>query len=137
MALRNPLQFQTIEIPFGSLDQKTADLVRNPGSLERAVNVEYDKQGRLNKRRGYQFVPLDNAVGLFDDDSVFIHLGKLRNELLVISYDHVLSLVSKDELVSATTGTATLAYRGPNNRGNGRLHYVSTARTTAGAFPQS
>lgn len=137
MALRSPLQFQTIEIPFGALDQKTADLVRSPGQLERAVNVEYDKQGRLNKRRGYQFVPLDNAVGMFDDDAVFIHLGKLRNELVVISYDHVLSLISKDEAVSATSGTATLAYRGPNNRGNGRLHYVSTSRTTAGAIEQT
>jgi hypothetical protein len=119
------LEFKPIEIVLDGLDQKTAALMQVPGKLVRAVNVEYDKTGAINKRLGYQFVNLSNTVNLFDDDAVFCSVAVLRDELVVFSYDHVCSLGSRD---SELRGADSLVYRGPCPRGAGRLQYVGTAR---------
>lgn len=118
-----PLVFQPIDIMLGGLAQKNAPLTKTPGSLERAVNVEFDKAGRLNKRRGYQFVDVTQTVNRFDDDAVMQHLAVRKNELLVITYSYVAALGSKD---ADMRGTDTLIYRGPCNRGNGRMGFVSS-----------
>lgn len=127
-----PLDFQLVPVVLGGLDQKTGQLTRAPGKLERAVNVVFDKTGRLNKRRGYQFVDVGATVNVFDDDAVILDVVTHRNELVVITYDYVAGVGSNDETLQASSGDASLIYRGPNNRGNARLHYVSTSRTSAG-----
>lgn len=128
------MPFQPIPVVLGGLDQKTSSLTRAPGKLERAVNVEFDKTGRLNKRRGYQLVDVGAAVNVFDDDTLMMHVTTHRNELLVFTYDYVIAMGSKDEAMTQDGAvTAAFIYRGPNNRGNCRLHCVSTSRTSQGA----
>lgn len=123
-----PLQFQPAPILLAGLDQKTSALTKAPGKLDRAVNVVYDKAGRLNKRRGYQLVDVADTVNNFDDDAVMLRLAQRRDELLVVTYDSVASLGSKD---GALRGSDALVYRGPNNRGNGQLEHVSTCRLSS------
>lgn len=123
-----PLQFTNVPVMLAGLAQKDGPLTKAPGALEKAINVEFDKQGRLNKRRGYQFVDVGQTVNVFDDDdAVMQHLAVRQNELLVITHSYVASLGSPDE---AMRGTDSLVYRGPNNRGNGRLLFGSTSRTS-------
>lgn len=135
MALQRPIQLQNVEVPFGALDQKSSPLVSANGALEHAINVEFDKVGVLNKRRGYQFVDTTEVVSKLDDvDDVVIAVTTHRNELLVVTYDRVLALGSKDmALMPSGASPAAFVYRGPNNRGACRLHYVSTSRTTQGS----
>lgn len=118
-----PLVFQPFEVQLGGLQQKASPLTKAPGALEKAINVEFDKTGRLNKRRGYQFVDCSTTVNRFDDDAVMMHLASRGNELLVVTYSYVAALVDKD---GNLRGTDTLVYRGPCNRGNGRLSFVSS-----------
>lgn len=122
------IQFQPTEIVLDGLDQKTSAPMRVPGKLSHAINVEYDKTGALNKRRGYQFIDLGNTVNLFDDDAVFCAVTTFRGELVVFSYDHLCTLGSRD---SAMRGTDSLVYRGPNNRVACSLRHVVTANLTA------
>lgn len=124
-----PLPTQTIEIPLSSgLDQKTGELKRAPGTLRRAINVETDKVGRINKRRGYQHVnPANLVVSRFANDVVLLACATLRNELVIYAYDTVLALGSRD---SQLRGEDAVIYRGPSNRGNGRLVFISTSRAT-------
>lgn len=119
------MPFDRIEVVLDGLDQKTSAPMQVPGKLVRAINCEYDKTGAINKRRGYQLVPLDNTVNLFDDDAVFCSVAVLRGELVVFSYDYVCALASRD---SALRGSDALVYRGPCNRGAFKLHYVGTSR---------
>ncbi len=119
------LDFTPAEIVLDGLDQKTSAPMRSPGKLERAINVEYDKTGAINKRLGYQFVDLSNTVNLFDDDAVFCAVANHAGELVVFSYDHVCALGSRD---SALRGTDALVYRGPNNRGACSLDYIGTSQ---------
>jgi hypothetical protein len=129
-----PLQFVPIPITLGGLDQKASSLTRAPGKLEHAINVEFDKTGRLNKRRGYQLVDTSAAVNRWDDDAIMLHVTTHRNELLVVTYDYVMGMASKDEAMTQDGAvTAAFVYRGPNNRGSCRLHYVSTSRTSQGS----
>lgn len=121
------LEPTNIELVLRGVQQKSDDVTRAPDRLRHAINVEFDKDGLLNKRRGYQFVALDNTVNLFDDDEVFIGLATYRGELVVFSYDHVCALGSRD---SALRGADALVYRGPNNRIACSLEHVATANLT-------
>lgn len=122
-----PTEWTTIEIVLRGVAEKTDDITRPPDRLRHAINVEFDLDGRLNKRRGFQHVDLSNTVNLFDDDAVFLNVTTYRGELVVISYDHVCALGSKD---SAMRGTDSLIYRGPNNRPSCSLEFVTTANLT-------
>lgn len=119
------MQFDRIEVVLDGLDQKTSAPMQVPGKLVLAINCEYDKTGAINKRRGYQLVALDDTVNVFDDDAVFCAVATLRGELVVVSYDYVCSLGSRD---SALRGGDALVYRGPCNRGACKLDYVGTSR---------
>jgi hypothetical protein len=121
------LQPTNIEIVLRGVAQKSDDVTRPPDRLRHAINVEFDKDGLLNKRRGYQHVDLSNTVNLFDDDEVFIGLATYRGELVVFSYDHVCALGSRN---SAMRGEDALVYRGPNNRAACSLEHVTTANLT-------
>jgi hypothetical protein len=119
------LDFVPVELIFKGLAQKAGDKTRPPDSLTRAVNVTFDKEGVLNKRRGYQFVDAGATVNRFDDDAVMLRVTTRRDELVVFTYDYVAALGSKD---GAMRGVDALVYRGPNNRGNGRMEFVATSR---------
>lgn len=127
-----PLDWTNIELVLRGMAQKSSDLTRAPDHLKYAINVEFDKDGDLNKRRGYQFVDLGNTVNAFDDDAVFCNVGTYRDELVVFSYDYVAALGSRD---SQLRGSDALVYRGPSNRGAGKLQYVSTSETSISARP--
>jgi hypothetical protein len=122
-----PLEWTNIELVLRGVQQKADDVTRPPDRLKHAINVEFDKDGVLNKRRGYQHVDLSNTVNLFDDDEVFVNVTTFRGELVVFSYDHVCAVGSRD---SAMRGTDALIYRGPNNRVSCSLEFVTTANLT-------
>lgn len=119
------LDFVPVELVFKGLAQKSGDKTRAPDSLTKAVNVVFDKEGVLNKRRGYQFVDLGQSVNRFDDDAVMLRVATRRDELIVFTYDYIAALGSKD---AALRGVDAFVYRGPNNRGNGRMEHVGTSR---------
>lgn len=119
------LEFQSVEVVLRGLQQKADDKTRPPDMLTRAVNVEFDKDGALNKRRGYQHVDVANTVNLFDDDEVMLHVATRKDELVVVTYDYVVGLGSRN---STMRGGDAFVYRGPNNRGHVRLGHVSTSR---------
>jgi hypothetical protein len=122
-----PVEFQAINLPLSGLDQKTASLLRGPGTFERVINGEYAKGGgRINKRRGYQRLDPTNIVGQVGSaDTVFTHVAKLRDELVVFSHDHVYGVGDR---ASMLRGDDALVYRGPCNRGSGRMVFVSQSR---------
>jgi hypothetical protein len=122
-----PLQFNNVPVMLAGLAQKDSPLTKSPGALEKAINVEFDKQGRLNKRRGYQFVDVGQTVNVFDDDAVMMHIASRKGELLIVTHSYVAALGSVDASLRTTD---TLVYRGPNNRGQGRLLFGSTSRTS-------
>ena len=123
-----PLQYENIELPIGGLGEKQHPLLRQPGALDRAVNVEFDKTGALNKRAGYRVVLMSNVVGCpVANDVVMQHVATRRDELLVFTHDHVLGLASPE---AALRGADSFVYRGPCNRGNVKLQYVATSRTS-------
>lgn len=110
-----PLQFQNVELPLGGLDQKTSPLARAPGALERAVNVEFDKAGQLNKRRGYQLIDISATVGAPSaPDGVMTHLAVHRGELVIFTRAYVAALASRESMLR---GEDAIVYRGPNAMG--------------------
>lgn len=119
-----PLQFQAIEIALGGLDQKANRLTRTLGALDRAINVEFDKAGQLNKRRGYQRIDPANTVNRFDTDEILTHVTQYGGELVVFTYDYVAGLGDRG---SALRGEDALVYRGPCNRGALRIGFVGQA----------
>lgn len=121
-----PLQFQNIEIVLGGLDQKAGPLTRSPGALEQAINVEFDKLGQLNKRRGYQLVDIDNTVNsTLGSDDLMAHLAVLDGELVIFSRSNVIGLGSRESLLR---GEDALVYRGPANMGACRSEFWTMSR---------
>lgn len=123
------LPTQSIEVSLAQgLDQKTGELKRAPGHLDRAVNIETDKVGRVNKRRGYRLVALDDAIStILANDILMMHVATYHDELVVFSHDTVISVASQGSNLNNTTAAVV---RGPCNRGNGRLVHVSTSKAT-------
>lgn len=109
-----PLQFQTVELPLGGLAEKSSPLARQPGALERAINVEFDKTGQLNKRRGYQYVSIFDTVNAGTDDGVMCHLAAFRGELVIFTRTRVAALASRESMLR---GADAIVYRGPNGMG--------------------
>jgi hypothetical protein len=127
------LNYETVEVVLEGLHQKSDKRMRPTGKLERCINVEFDKAGCLNKRRGYAYVDLGAAVSPVDNDEVFLNLGIYQDELLIFGYDSLYSLGSRQ---AAIGGVAALIYRGPLNRCQVRVQYVSTSATTAVTIEQ-
>ncbi len=121
-----PVQFQTVEIPLTGLNQKVARLLRGPGTFDLVINGEYAKDGgRINKRRGYQFVDSQAVVGGSDADAVMTHCTTLRDELVIFTIDTVLGLGDRG---AALRGEDALVFRGPSNRGAARMEFVAQSR---------
>ena len=119
------LQWEPIEIVLTKgLDQKRDGKLTQPGKLETAINVEFDKAGALNKRRGYgrpQWVSADGGTG-----SLGVNIGIRKDELSIFTYNDLYALGSlTDQLFSSKTWVL----RGPAPRGNVVKHVVATSRS--------
>lgn len=120
-----PLQRQTIEIVFEGLEQKTGSITTKPGRLRTAENVEFDKHGVLNKRRGYELIPMDTAVDdeTFDVENRFMSVATHDGNLVIYGMDHFYEVVTPDDNANASSVTR----RGPTMRGAFQTHHVVTA----------
>ncbi len=107
-----PLPGENVEVVFAGLDQKTASPLTAPGELETADNIEFDKSGQLNKRRGYQDIESDTAADGDTMPAVFhrVVVGE-RDEVLVISDASCWSLEAQSERLQ--TGPRGFVDRGP------------------------
>lgn len=94
-----PLESQTVEILFEGLEQKTDSKVIKAGKLTRAVNVEFDKAGALNKRRGFVRYQFSGAsqIGAFTAtmETQAIRVATYKDELLIFGVSWLWSLGSK------------------------------------------
>lgn len=115
-----PLPDQNVTIQIAGLSQKVDAKARTHGTLERADNVEFEKAGTLNKRRGYRY--LDISGGDIHGNAsaeMFSAVAQYRDELVMIS-DDLWSVVSP---ISAVDGTS-IVRRGPMPRGGYRVRAV-------------
>lgn len=85
-----PLDHQNIEIQFEGLAQKTSDKTLKAGQLTRAQNVEFDKVGQLNKRRGYRRYQFSGsqqigALGRTMESQAF-RVTTFKDELLIMGH---------------------------------------------------
>lgn len=121
-----PLQTQTVEVALEGLDQKTDALKVMPGPLLRADNVEFDKYGRLNKRKGYQTVSTAGGTVTGQTlDSLFQAVLNFRGELVVLGVTKVWAIASPDN--SITVSNRAWVERGPACRGAIRFAEVATS----------
>jgi len=115
-----PLPDQLITINVSGLSQKIDPKARPHGSLERADNVEFEKAGTLNKRRGYRVVDISagDIHGTLPPE-LFSAVAQHRDELVMIS-DDLWSVVSP---TSGVDGTSVVR-RGPMPRGGYRVRAI-------------
>lgn len=122
-----PLDFQPVQVVLEGLDQKTDHKLRAPGKLASAINVEFDKVGALNKRRGYRRVTM---VEVHNEgvESVFCNVATWQGELLVYGSEYLYAVASVTAALDATGAiAANLAVRGPVLRGNGGVRHIASS----------
>lgn len=122
-----PLETQVVELLFEGLDQKFDGKVLPAGKLTRAENVEFDKRGVLNKRRGfrrYQFTGSQQigALGISMDTQA-VRLATYKDELLIFGIGWLWAVVSK---TASVDGKAAVR-RGRLAPGNIRVWHIATA----------
>ncbi len=113
--------FQRVEVVFKGLDQKTDAKVTTPGTLTDARNVVFDKAGRLDKRRGFTRIDLDNEVQGNTTDLVFFNVTTYRESLVLHGAEHVYAVADRDSQIN---GTDALVERGPCLRGQFSIQHV-------------
>jgi hypothetical protein len=115
-----PLPSQPVTINVAGLSQKVDAKARVQGTLEVADNVEFEKAGTLNKRRGYRYINIANG-DIHDNasPSLFSAVAQYRDELVLLS-DELWSVVSPIREVDATS----IVRRGPLPRGGYRVRAV-------------
>ena len=113
------LTTQNVEVLIEGLSQGVDDHVQPHGSLATADNVEFDKQGAANKRRGKRRVVLPNDINGVAVAEVFSSVATYDDELVLFS-DHLYALVDVGEGVDGTS----VVRRGPTLRGAYRLRDV-------------
>ena len=125
----HPEQFDLVEIPLGEgPDEKTARLLRAPGVLRSASNVDFRQSGVLRKRRGYTRVDLARAVNIAEDsEGVWHNLATHRGELVLVGSDYVYALNSVGGNLTGEHTTATVSRRGPTVRGGYAIRHVVTS----------
>jgi hypothetical protein len=123
-----PLNFEPLALPLSGPDERSAALLRAPGTLDRAINVRFSKLGDrvvALKRFGYELVPIQ-GVGAFSPDAVWSACASTpSDELLLFGHRWAWGLGSAD---SAIRGDDAAILRGPVNRGNARATFVSQSR---------
>jgi hypothetical protein len=121
-----PLQTEVVEILFEGLEQKTDGRVLKAGKLTRAQNVEFDKGGVLNKRRGFRRYRFGagqiGALGTTMETQA-IRVATHRDELLIFGVGWLWSLGSRDSELT----TKAAVRRGRLSAGNLRVVHVATA----------
>ena len=122
-----PLVPENYELVFEGLDQKTDHRLLKAGRLTRAENVEFDKGGILNKRRGFLRYRFDGStqVGAFDftmEPNAF-RVATYEDELLIFGVGWLWSIGSK---TSDLDGRAAVR-RGRLSPGGTRRRRIVTA----------
>lgn len=115
-----PLQYQTVEVLLEGLSQKDDKKTSTPGKLRTAINVEFDKSGTLNKRRGYTRVPTESLVGGGTAETLYATVATYQQELVLYGLDNIGSVAAGSAIVDG----ASVVRRGPTMRGNYRIHPV-------------
>lgn len=123
-----PLETEVIEIVFKGLGQKTDSKVLEAGELTAAKNVEFDKAGTLNKRRGYERYAFGNAsgtIGAFGEtmDAQAMRVVSFGDELLVFAAGNLWSIGSK----TRDLDTRAAVLRGRVSACNTRRRRIYTA----------
>lgn len=121
-----PLQEQLVEVLFEGLEQKTDSKVLKAGKLTRAANVEFDKAGVLNKRRGFRRYVFTGGtqIGAFGNDmeDQVIRTTTHKDELLLFGIGWLWAIGSK---TSSIDGKAAVR-RGRLSPGNTRVWHIAT-----------
>lgn len=118
-----PIQFEPVQIVLEGLDQKTDHKLRAPGKLASAINVEFDKVGALNKRRGYRRVTTSVTAHGQTPEAVFTSVATYNGELVLIGQEYVYAIGS----ISAALDGGSLVRRGPVLRGSYRVRDIMQA----------
>lgn len=127
--MASKLEEQTIDVPVRGLGQEMPEIVRKPGTLEFARNVEFDRAGRLRKRKGYAYVDI-NAVSPYAVTPVndtYSQVATFKDELVVFGRDHVYAISSPEAAVTDQAYTCVL--RGTYSRLALSVEYVSQGMT--------
>lgn len=115
-----PLPTQNVTIQIVGLSQKTDEKARVHGTLEVADNVEFEKAGTLNKRRGYRYIDTSlNDINSVPPPELFSAVAQFRDELVMLS-DGLWSVLSPTAEVEGTS----VVLRGPLPRGGYRVRAV-------------
>jgi len=128
-----PLNFQNVPLALVGTDQKRHRLTRGVGTLDRAVNVAFEKLGETvvaQKRLGYQRVDCTETVNAFSiqPDLVWSAVATTpTDELVLFGHRWVFGAVSPDGLLR---GDDALVLRGPANRGHVRATFTSQSRVS-------
>lgn len=124
-----PLNFQNVPLALVGVDQKRHRLTRGAGTLDRAINVNFEKLGEqvvASKRLGYQRVDCTEEVGAFSSDSVWTACATTpTNELVLFGHRWAFGVASPD---GALRGEDSIVLRGPVNRGQVRATFVSQSK---------
>lgn len=114
-----PLPTQNVEVLIQGLAQSVDPNVHPHGALVVADNVEFDKSGSLNKRRGYRRVSLVDDINNTPIAEVFSAVAVFDDELVLFS-DNIYSIV---DARAGVDGTSAIL-RGPSQRGAYRLRTI-------------
>lgn len=122
------LEFQKIPVVLRGLSEHENPKTEAPGSLRSCRNAVFPKAGRIDKRRGYRLVNVETDVHGDDIDprNLFVNVAHFRDQLVIVGYDTLLSLVGTDSAVFE----ADLVRRGPTLRGNVHVTQIVTAPHT-------
>lgn len=121
------LETQVVELIFEGLDQKTDHKTLKAGKLTRAENVEFDKRGVMNKRRGFRRFTFSGstqigALGLSMETQA-IRLSTYKDELLIFGVGWLWAVASK----TASIDGKAAARRGRLAAGNIRVWHIASA----------
>lgn len=126
------LQWQKVEIAIRGLAEKEGALARAPGTLRRALNVEFDKAGELNKRRGYRRVGTSVDLQGNTMERVFCGVMTYGTELLLYGHEFLYTVSSERGEVDG----ASCIRRGPVLRGNYTTQHIVSSSLGSEVLPE-
>lgn len=97
-----PLPTEDREIDILGLDERSESQRVPFGALTLAVNVEFNEDGAINKRRGYDRIPVAELSGN-TVDHLFLGCATYRDELVVFGYGHLYAVTSQTGAVPSGT----------------------------------